>query len=483
MIAFFRRASVRFKLIVAMMVTALAALLVATAAMTVYELGSYTNARTQDIETQTELLGAASIAALSFQDPGTAEENLGVLRHRPSIAAAGIYDDAGRLFATYSRDGGDTFPARPGAASTTIDGAWLLVFKDIVHNEEVIGSAYMRAEFPRLERMADYLMIAGLAALAALLMALLFALGLQRGITRPILLINRAARDVVDHHEYKLRAEKVTDDEIGTLAESFNLMLDEIHARTSELQELNENLERRIRERTAELERSNLELQSFSYTVSHDLRSPLRAIAGFTQALRTRLPDELDEESAAYFDRIRAAVRRMGQRIDGLLNLAHLSRHQLARQDVDLGELASEVLADIRQREPDRTADVRISDDLKVRGDPTLLRALIDNLLENAWKFTAHTDSARIEVGVEQQEGRRAYFVRDNGAGFDMKFADKLFQPFQRVHATPEFPGTGIGLATVKRIVERHGGRVWAEAAPAQGATFYFTLAGGWRYT
>lgn len=240
--------------------------------------------------------------------------------------------------------------------------------------------------------------------------------------------------------------------------------------------ELNDSLERRVRERTAELEASNQELESFSYSVSHDLRAPLRALHGFSHLLAEEYAHRLDDNALGYLRRIQAASERMGNLIDDMLELARVSRKELKRVDVDLAALAGEIAAALGELAPQRRAEWRIAPGLAAKADPVLVRALLDNLLGNAWKFTAERDTALIEVGLARFGAEDVFFVRDNGAGFEMAYAGKLFQPFQRLHDAKRFEGTGIGLAIVHRIVRRHGGRVWAEGAPGEGATFYFTL-------
>jgi PAS domain S-box-containing protein len=239
---------------------------------------------------------------------------------------------------------------------------------------------------------------------------------------------------------------------------------------------LNLELEQRVRERTASLEIVNKELEAFSYSVSHDLRAPLRGIDGFGKMLLERYGGVIDEQGRHYLERIRAGTQRMGRLIDDLLRLSKLSRADLKSASVNLSALASELLMEFQRGEPERSVKTQIAEGLEVRGDPQLLRMMLENLLGNAWKFTRKTDAARIQVGCEQVGDERTYFVRDNGAGFDMEYADKLFAPFQRLHDMTEFEGTGIGLATVQRIVARHGGKIWAEAKPEEGATFWFQL-------
>ena len=243
-----------------------------------------------------------------------------------------------------------------------------------------------------------------------------------------------------------------------------------------EVRRLNAELEERVRLRTLELERAQQEMESFAYSVAHDLRAPLRAVDGFTALIEEDSADRLDAESLANMQRVRAAAQRMGQLIDDLLRLAQLSRHELAPRVVDLTEMAREIAADLARGEPERRVEVTVQPGLVALGDGELLRVVVGNLLENSWKFTADEPAARIEVGGTEADGEQVYCVRDNGVGFDQTYAGKLFLPFERLHADARFSGTGIGLASVARIVARHHGRVWAEGTVGEGAAFYFTL-------
>jgi PAS domain S-box-containing protein len=238
-------------------------------------------------------------------------------------------------------------------------------------------------------------------------------------------------------------------------------------------------LEQRVRERTAQLADTNEELEAFSYSISHDLRAPLRGIDGFCQAVAEDEESTLSPAARGYLERVLRASARMGQLIDDLLGLSRLSRAELRRESVDLTALAQAVVAELAAREPQRDVEFRVQPELRVDADPHLLRVLLENLLGNAWKFTQRVERPRIELSATWREGRTVYCVRDNGAGFDMRYADKLFTPFQRLHEAKEFPGTGIGLAIVQRVVHRHGGHVWAESAPGQGAAFFFRLQPG----
>lgn len=246
-----------------------------------------------------------------------------------------------------------------------------------------------------------------------------------------------------------------------------------------EVRRLNASLETRVLQRTAELEASTRELDAFAYSVSHDLRAPLRSLHGFSDALLEDYADVLDDVGKDYLNRLQRNVGRMGRMIDDLLNLSRATRADLDRVEVDLSSMSHDVLADVRAADPERAATLIVPDGLTAEGDPHLLRLAMQNLLANAWKFTGRQREAVIEVGRTDRAGETFFFVRDNGVGFDMTYADKLFNAFQRLHTTADFEGTGIGLATVARVVRRHGGRIFAEAEVDRGATFYFNLMSG----
>jgi signal transduction histidine kinase len=491
--------SLTSKLVGVVLVTTFVALTLALGAMTAYTLRDYHRALLADMHTQAELIGRMTAPALAFDDDAVAKSNLALLALRSQVQAAAIYSARGALFASYARNGAAVdFPTLPAIDGVAVDGSRLTLWRRIVEHDEIVGTIYLSADYEMRERIGDYLGIAGLAAVVAMAVAYLLSSPLQRTVIRPLLAIAQVSRAVVEQGDYSRRAEKLSDDEVGLLAESFNAMLAEIGRRTSELEhandelarqvaerdraeqevlDLNAVLEARVRERTAQLEAVNQELEAFCFSVSHDLRAPLRSIDGFGQALVEDFPDVIPDDARRYLARIRAATLRMGQLIEDLLNLSRVSRSPLRREPVDVGEVAREVVAEIAQREPDRQVEVSIWDGMQTEADPALLRAALENLISNAWKFSANASKPRIEVGALKDRGRQTFFVRDNGAGFDMAHAGKLFTPFQRLHSEREFSGTGIGLATVQRIVQRHGGRIWADAQVGSGATFWFTLA------
>ncbi len=297
-------------------------------------------------------------------------------------------------------------------------------------------------------------------------------------------------RNTLRFYTYEITERKKLEIE---LREHWNNLEELVVERTKELVASNERLQKEIADRmlaeekirklnrdlrhqAEELTKINKELESFNYTISHDLRAPLRAMNGFSQLIFNKYQDKLDDEGKEHLQIIRSECNRMSDLINGLLNLSRLSRKELRREEVDLSAMASAIAAALQRSEPERQADFAIFPGIKAYGDRVLLQSVLQNLLDNAWKFTGKHERARIEFGVTEQKGKKAYFVRDDGAGFDMKYVDKLFGTFQRLHRVDEFPGNGIGLAIIQRIVHHHGGQVWAEGEVEKGATFYFTL-------
>jgi signal transduction histidine kinase len=489
--------SIRAKLLGAALLTAFVALALAGLAIVVYDTTTYKRQKVDELIAQAQVLGAISSAALTFDDPKAAQEYLTTMKARRGILQAVLYDAHGRVFASYERDGTPRTAPPVEPEGYRFEGDQLVLYQRVMEGNELRGTIGLRADLKLGARKIRYIGIVLIVMVVSLGLATLLSTRLQSLVSTPLLELTEAARAVVGHQDYSRRAVKRGQDEVGELVDAFNQMLEGIQQREDDLRAanealqaeithhmeardevaaLNQSLERRVAERTAELEALNKELESFSYSVSHDLRAPLRGIDGFTMLLQKSPGATLDDQARGYLDRVRAATQRMGVLIDDLLNLSRTSRSEMKRVDLDLSELAQSIVKDLRVANQGRQVDALIAPDLKAHADPTLMRVVLENLLGNAWKFTRNRPEARVEFGRQVMDGVPTYFVRDNGAGFDMQYADKLFGAFQRLHSVTEYEGTGVGLANILRVIHRHGGRVWAQGAVNQGATFYFTL-------
>jgi signal transduction histidine kinase len=477
------RTTIQRKLVIAIMLTSTTALVLAGAVLVAREAVSLRALLGTELSTRAAILAANSTAALAFRNPEDARQVLSALRTDPSVVAAALYDDRNRLFATYPS--GAVPPLVPREpAGRLAEKERLVVTQTVDEGGKTLGTLYIKTDLRELNRgVQAHALVVLCAVLGSIGVAFALSTWLQRRISQPVLALAETARAVSEGKDYSIRAKVVSDDELGLLAGAFNDMLAEIQGRdtalrTSEgrLRHLNAGLEQRVAARTAELQTSNKELEAFSYSVSHDLRAPLRAIDGFSKALLEDCGDALGETGTLHLDRVRNAAKHMGLLIDDLLNLARLSRAELRRAPVDLGVVGKEIAASLAEGQPERQVSFVVAPNLAAEGDAQLLRVVLDNLLRNAWKFTSKRPNARIELGQTGTNGKRVFFVADDGAGFDMAHANLLFAPFQRLHRQSEFEGTGVGLATVQRIIHRHGGRLWAEGAVGNGATFYFTL-------
>ncbi len=303
------------------------------------------------------------------------------------------------------------------------------------------------------DMMRQNLVFAGLVALAALIAGAFLALV----ILRPVRSLSKATK-MIEADDLSARVPRGYGDELGQLGSSFNSMAERIETQASKL------------------EAANKELEAFSYSVSHDLRAPLRHINAYGHMLLEDYGEKLDDEAREYLEQIRASSHEMANLIDQVLELAKISRREIVPTAVDVTAMAEKAIRRLQKEAPERVVEVSIEPGMQANGDETLLKQVFENLIANAWKFTGKTENARITVGTESKDSSKVYLVRDNGAGFDMRYAANLFGAFQRLHAADEFEGTGIGLATVHRIITRHGGRIWAESEIKKGSTFYFEL-------
>jgi signal transduction histidine kinase len=353
--------------------------------------------------------------------------------------------------------------------------------KFLAHTAPIPGAPWVMVTETPLEapraRAAAFIGDTAPVAIAVMLIGALLAWLVAHRYAQPLRSLAGAARGIAAG-DYQQRVAVRRKDELGDLADAFNQMSQEVQAADAEVRRMNADLEDRVRQRTAELETVNQELRTFSYSVSHDLRSPLRSMDGFSEALLEDYSDVLDETGRDYLRRVRSGSQRMGVLIDDLLLLSKVTLQPIVREPVDVTALAADALAELAAGDPGRSVETSIQKGLQVSADRGLMRVALANLLGNAWKFTAGSQPARIEVGSQETDTGIEYFVRDNGAGFDMRYGDKLFTPFQRLHSDGQFKGTGIGLATVHRVIMRHGGTVRAQGVEGRGATFYFSVNG-----
>ncbi len=460
----------------AILLVSLTAILSACVAFFTYQWVSIREVFSRHVEVMAEVVGGQTGAALEFKQAPQAEEILRTLKAEPQIMAAALYDREGRVFASYLRDRVpvDAVPPGPRSAGRYRDGRDLLVFRAIRSDTEPAGHILLRSDMSDAwKRVFSDVLTVFIVLTTATLVALWLSNPLGSILLRPVVRLAEAVDTVAKGQDYSVRVQGPgSGDELGRLLARFNDMLAEIQARDVALGRARAELEARVEERTRELEEANRELERFSYSVSHDLKAPLRSIDGYNRILLEEFATSLDPRAKDYLERSVTAAGRMGRLIDDFLKLARLSRAEVRARPLDLSALASDVCAELKEREPARTVTCVVTPGLGGTGDPALVRVVLENLMGNAWKFTSRNPSARIEFGAQGP----AFFIRDDGAGFDMAFKDKLFKPFERLHAGQDYAGTGIGLATVRRIIERHGGRVWAEGEVGKGATFYFTL-------
>ncbi len=458
-------------------------LLLAGLAFFSYDLISFRQALIRNLDAEARIVGANSVSALLFNDPQSAAKTLEALRSSPDILAAAILTNQGEVFARYQRPGVVkpllTLPLAPGTKlAHWTSGAQTTLAYRIVFQGKPVGVVYISARLAEIgERALNYLLIGSIIFILCMGAVLLISSIFRRLVAQPIVRLAETAHLVSREKDYSMRAEAAPGhSETSVLVDAFNEMLAQIQSRDTALLQAHTQLEQRVQERTSELKLANRELEAFSYTVAHDLRAPLETINGLTYILQHAYQGSLDGEGGQMLSQLRDCSENMGRLIDDLLNLSRATTSPLERTTVDLSRIARSIADNLKLGDPARDVEVVIAAAVSVHADAGLMRVAMDNLLRNAWKYTSRHKKARIEFGWLDPNGQIVYFVRDDGAGFDPNQIERLFQPFQRLHTTGEFPGTGIGLATVQRIFARHNGKIWAEGSIEQGATFYFTL-------
>ncbi|ABF39941.1 periplasmic sensor signal transduction histidine kinase [Candidatus Koribacter versatilis Ellin345] len=459
------------------------ALLVASVGFLFYDQSNARTSLVTSLSTQAQIIAANSVSALEFNDPESARQTLRALAASPNVEGAGLLTPDGQLFAEYWRSADVRVNVLPSLSpdkqqTVLFFSEKVTVIRNIDFGGRRIGAIYIRSNLSSLnERRNRFLKILFFVLLACMGAALIVSWLFRRTVAGPIAELADTAMKVSREKNYSLRAQpSLAHDELSTLITAFNEMLSQIQVRDAALLSARSELELRVQDRTKQLVAANRDLEAFSYSVSHDLRGPLEVVNGMSYIIHLQYGNELSPGLKDCLDRIDDASKRMNELIEDLLNLARVTKSEMHRERVDVSAMAREIFAELKQRHPQRVVEIVVASDAIVVGDAHLLRVAMDNLIGNAWKYSSNKSPSKIEFGVRRANGTPVYFIKDNGAGFDPRGMQRLFQPFQRLHPLSEFPGTGVGLATVQRIIQKHGGRIWAEGAVNEGATFSFTL-------
>ena len=501
----FRDISIRRKLTAIIMLTTVIVLFLASAAFITSELVAFRRSMVEGLATLAEVIGTNSTAALTFEDPEAAQETLAALRAEPHIVLAQILTNEGRVFATYpnaqANDGhsfrhfsewhkqvwdGNLEPPLAASESHHFGDEHLDLSRRIVLDREIIGTVYLRSDLRRWDAVLRwYASMVAIIMLVSSGVAYLLSSGLQRVISKPILRLAQTMNLVSNEKRYSIRAEKQSNDEVGILIDGFNEMLKQIQMRDEELERRQEQLERQVVELkradqelkryAAELVRSNKELEQFAYIASHDLQEPLRMVASYTQLLARRYEGKLDSDADDFIGFAVDGATRMQELINGLLTYSRVGTRGKDLEPTDCEVIYERTLQNLQRAIEESGASLTHDPLPTVVADDIQLGQLFQNLISNAIKFRSK-EPPRIHVSAKQEANEWVFSVSDNGIGIDPEFAERIFAMFQRLHNRTEYPGTGIGLAVCKKIVERHGGRIWVESELGKGTVFYFTM-------
>lgn len=456
------------------------ALLLAYVSFLFYDLYSLRQNLITSLGTESAIVGANSVTALMYDDQQAAEDTLSALRGSPHVRAAVILRNDGTVFARYKRETSDAPQIKPRLGTDNVNGYWILGRQiqfghRIVFADRTLGAVYLLADTTELShRAAQFGWMSAVILALCFLIAVAATATVRHLVSDPLTDLAKTAQVVSRERDYSVRAKLPrSGDELSFLVQSFNEMLEQIQERDRALEESRTALEQRVEERTAALLAANQELEAFSYSVAHDLRGPLQHISNIGFLLQGTCTGE---QEADLIEKLFDGCQRMSKLIDDLLNLSKATSTPLHRTPINLSRMAETVVRNLQAEEPDRHVEVKIAPDAHVIADEGLTLIVLENLLRNAWKYSSRRDGAQIEFGSREEKAGTVFFVRDNGVGFNPQYADRLFRPFQRLHSANDFPGTGVGLATVARIIARHGGRIWATGNVDQGAQFSFTL-------
>jgi signal transduction histidine kinase len=460
------------------------ALTLAYLSFLMYDLYTLRQSLRTDLDTEAQIIGSNCEAPLLFDDPQAAQTTLAALRGSPHVLAATVFTEDHQTFATYARQDSVSITLSARLPDGETSGYWSLgdqqiLFGRLIESQgKTIGSVYILAETTDVAHRARQfgLLSAGIL-IICFIVALLATTTIRKLISSPLSALAQTATVVSRDRDYSVRAESPGGkDELSLLITSFNEMLEQIQQRDHALEDSRRGLERKVQERTAELQAANQELEAFSYSVAHDLRGPLQQITNLAFLLESSSKTPTQGDSLKFVSRVMDGTRRMSTLIDDLLNLSRAASSPLHYAPIDMSRMAQSILERLMADKGDRNVEISVSPGAHAIADEGLILVVLENLIGNAWKYSSKRNPAKIQFGFHEAADEVIFFVQDNGVGFSANYADRLFRPFQRLHSHVDFPGTGVGLATVQRIVTRHGGRVWAEATVDQGAKFSFSL-------
>jgi signal transduction histidine kinase len=493
----FKDRPIKNKLTIIIMLSTFLSVLLLSTVFTYQRYTSFKQQITDEFSTITKIIADRSNAAVLFEDDQAIKEILSSLALHNDVLVACTYNAEARLLASYNASisskasktakgnakqhiktaGSLKCPKLPRPDLKEFSGSAFELTDKIISDGQTVGLTYIKSSTLKLTQQIEstVLSVIGLSSFIIVL-AFIFANYVQRFISDPLIKLKDATIQVSIEKNRFPKLTKKNDDEVGTLVDSFNNMLTTIEQQKLIIKEYTYSLEKKVEERTQALENANKELEAFSYSVSHDLKAPLRVIEGFSRALDEDYGDAMNEEAKDYLNRIRTGGFKMSQLITNLLQLSRVTRHELKKEIVDFSELCRDTLDGLQTDTPERQASVIIEENMLATGDEDLIQIILDNLLGNAWKYSQKSEYTKIEVGTKHKNGVSIHYIKDNGTGFDMKYAENLFKPFNRLHTEEEFEGTGVGLATAARIIKRHHGKIWAESEIGKGTTFFFTL-------
>lgn len=460
------------------------ALVLAYVSFLAYDLYTLRRDLITSVTAEAGIVGTNSVTALMFDDQQAASSTLSALHSSPPIQWAAIVRPDGTIFARYVRKGSS--PPELGAKLAPgqklgywQEGRGILLASRIDFQGKPLGEVYLLAETADLAHSAmQFGAISAGILLLCFLIALLATSAIRRLLTEPLSSLAETAQAVSREKDYSVRAKTPSSgDELSALVQSFNEMLDQIQERDRALEQSHSALEERVRERTAELTAANKELEAFSYSVAHDLRGPLQQISNIAFLLEQSAANpESSLDTRGLIENLSDGSKRMSALIEDLLNLSRATTTPLRRAPIDLSNMVEGILGTLQSEDGRRHVEIKVEKGARAMADEGLMQVVLENLLRNAWKYTSKTETAKIDFGYREEPAGAVFFIHDNGAGFNPRYADRLFKPFQRLHSQNEFPGTGIGLATAYRIITRHGGKIWAKGEVNGGAEFYFTI-------